>query len=269
MAAEVCDSPRAVTVERAAEIYLRYQKAAENHPKHRSKLEETRIRHGKMLGAERQILSEMDEPTLIFLSLRLSPTERQNGHRRWIEPVRLGGRLSDSWGRVRDVLTYQLKEYNSEYAAITSMTTSAASPHKHALVYVEDPDNEITVDIAESAIDSHVRNTVGAEAEDHPVNPRESDAGMVFHDVPKADDVPDETLLEVFKRRDKEPFSLPSVPLYYMANQQPHWVLKNVYDGESDIHKDSIQVDGGAIAWALPWKNYSSSRGFSDDNHSD
>ena len=148
------------------------------------------------------------------------------------------------------------------------MTTSAATPHRHAVIYVDDPDDVIGIGVAESAVQSHVNNCEGAFPEDHPVEPGQSDAGMVFHEIPKADEVPEETLLDVFHARGEQSFSLPSVPLYYMSIQQPHWALKNVYDRTSDIHANSIHVEGAAIAWALSWKEYSSSEGFEDKSFS-
>jgi hypothetical protein len=268
-AADVCPDPRPVTVGKARDIYLAYQKAAWDDPERTSRLEHTQNRNGRMLGAERNILSEMEDPTLIFLSLRLSPVEERHGARRWIPPSILGDRLGAAWQNVRGVLRYQLREYDSEYAAITAMTTSAATPHRHAAIYVDDPDDEIDISVAESAVRSHLNNCEGAEPEDHPVEPDQSDAGMVFYDVPKAEQVPEETLIDVFHARGEQSFSLPSVPLYYVSIQQPHWALKNVYDGTSDIHADSIHVDGAAIAWALSWREYSHSEGFADDGHSE
>jgi hypothetical protein len=266
-AVDVCPDPRPVAVGKAREIYLAYQKAAWNDPHKTSRLEHTQDRNGRMLGAERHILSEMEDPTMIFLSLRLSPVEEQYGERRWIPPSILGDRLGDAWQNVRAVLGPQLRDYESQYAAITAMTTSAATPHRHAAIYVDDPDDEVGIGVAESAVQSHVNNCKGAHPEDHPVEPDQSDAGMIFHDIPWAEQVPEETLLDLFHARGEQSFSLPSIPLYYMSIQQPHWALKNVYDGTSDINADSINVDGAAIAWALSWREYSSSEGFTDEGY--
>lgn len=264
-AAEACPNPRPVTVEKARKIYLAYQHAAWKDPTMTSTLERTQSHHGKLLGAERHILSELDDPTLIFLSLRLSPIEVENGHRRWIFPSILGDRLGDAWQNVWNVLSYQLKDYRWEYATIIGMTDSAATPHRHVAIYVEDPNDEVGIGIAKSAVKSHVNNCKGAYPEDHPVEPDQRDAGIVFHEIPKADEVSDERLIEISETRGEQSFSRTSIPLYYMANQQPHWALKNVYDGESEINSDSIDVDGAAIAWALPWRECSSSENFVDE----
>ncbi|MDB2276846.1 hypothetical protein PM022_20465, partial [Halorubrum ezzemoulense] len=146
------------TVEKAREIYLAYQRASWQSSERTSELERTQNRTGMMLGAERHILSEMDDPTLLFLSFRLSPIEENDGLRRWIPPATLADRLGDAWQNVRSVLNYQLSEYDSEYATITAMTTSAATPHRPAAVYVDDPDDEVGIEVAESAGESHVNN---------------------------------------------------------------------------------------------------------------
>jgi len=199
----------------------------------------------------------MDNPTLIFLYLRVSPIDRQNGQRRWIPPVTLDNRLADSWENVRSVLNYQLRDYDREYVWITAATDSAATPHRHVLIYVEDSHNQIGIEIPRAAIDSFVANTIGAEASFHPVELGQRDAGIIFYDPPKAD--------EALKNRNFEeyggPFWIPTVPLYYMANQLPHW-FKNVYDPAHPIDTDSVQVDGGAVAWASQNNWVSCSQGF-------
>jgi len=247
-----------MTIERASEAYLRYQKAAENSADKTSLLGRTRNTYGRLLGGDVEIRDQMDNPTLLFLSLRVSPIHREGGHRRWIPPVTLDSRLADSWENVRAVLNYQLQDYPREYVWITAATDSAATPHRHVLSYVEDPDDEITIEVQRSAVQSFVDNTQGAEHAFHPVQPGESDAGIVFHDPPLADQSIGSHPIE----HHEIPFGIPSVPICYMANQLPHWAIKNVYDPTSDVHNDSPEVDGGAVAWASPNNWVSSSQGF-------
>jgi hypothetical protein len=264
-AADMCPNPRPVTVEKAREIYLRYQYTAWKDRPWRSKLEQTQDAVGKLYGAERSVFERMGNPTLVFLSLRLSPIERDDdGSRRWVHPSLLMSRLADSWDNVKSVLRYQLREYDSEYAWIIGFTDSAATPHRHVAVYVDDPDNEIGVGVAESAVKSHVRHCPGATEKDHPVEKGQNDAAIVEHDISKAL-LSDETISNVYAARRTESFSLPSVRFSYMMNQQPHWALKNVYDPTDDTHADSVAVDGAAIAWALPWRLRGSSAGFVDE----
>jgi hypothetical protein len=254
-AREECDQPRPMTLERAREAYLRYQRAAYNSGM-TSVLEDTETRHGKILGAERDLLERYDDDvTVIFLSLRLSPVEYQNGERRWIEPVKLDQHLHGGWQNVYETMKYHLGAFDYEYFAITTTTTSAATPHTHVVIWVDDPDDEVHIGMAESMVGSHVNNVRGAYDKDHPVEEGKSDAGIVFHDPPRVsfDGVDDETLGEIASHNEVgERVYRNTVPTYYAANQQPHWVLKNVYDAESDINSDSPLVDDGPIAMAAP-----------------
>lgn len=243
-----------MTVRRASEAYLRYQRNAEKGGEWPSLLERTRNRYGRLIDADTKVRDDMTDPTLLFLSLRLSPIRRENGRRRWIPPVALDSRLTDSWDNVYDNLRNQLREYQYEYVFVTAATRSAGTPHRHVLVYVEDPDDDIDIEVARSAVDSFVRNTKGAEHADHPVNEGQSDAGNIYHDIPIAE--------EGMRHREGNPFGAPSVPLYYMALQLPHWVIKQVYDRTSDINADSPKVDGAAAAWSSPNNWVGSSRGF-------
>ncbi len=87
-AAEQCPNPQPLTVERAAEAYVTYQKALWNHPNRTSRYERIRTQHGQLLGGARDVWEQYDDPTILFCSLRLSPIEIQNGQRRWIEPIK-------------------------------------------------------------------------------------------------------------------------------------------------------------------------------------
>jgi len=259
MAVEVCPTPRPMTVERASEAYLRYQRAVYNRAEWTSLGERTRNRHGVLMGAERDLLNQYgDDVTVVFLSLRLSPVEVLNGERRWVPPVQLDQRLHDSWQNVYGTLSYQLRDFDFEYVAVTTTTTTAATPHTHVQILVEDPEDEVSVEMARSMVDSHVSNTKGAYPEDHPVKDSQQDAAIVFHDPPRVDFNEDRDL-RILKARDGEGFPMNTVTMQYMADQRPHWVLDNVYDGASDVDHDSVLVDGGAVAWASPhrWLKWS------------
>jgi len=250
-----------MTIERASEAYLRYQRAVYNREDWTSHYERTRNQHGEMMGAERDVLAEYGEDvTIIFLSFRLSPIEEINGERRWVPPVKLDQRLHDSWQNVYATMDYQLRDFDWEYVAVTTTTTTAATPHTHVQILVEDPDDEASAKMARSMVDSHVSNTKGAYPEDHPVEKNERDAGIVLHDPPRVD--PDEDRdLGILKARDGEGFPMNTVTMQYMADQRPHWALENVYNGDSDVGSDSVLVDGAAIAWASPHRWLKSSEG--------
>lgn len=262
MAADECPEPRAMTVGRAREVYLRYERAAWKRPDRTGALERVRQQHGRLLGGERDVLKRYGgDATVLFLSLRVSPIAVVDGRRRWVEPVKLDQWLDDGWQRVYHRMYDQLSGFDWEYVGVTAATRSAATPHLHLLVYVRDPDSEVGIEVAQSLVESHVGGATNAYESDHPVEAGDRDAGMVFHDPPTAE-MDDETALDVLRTRDGEGFP-PSTPmLKYMATQRPHWVIEAVYDGESDTDADSVLVDGGAVAWAAPHDWLKSSSGF-------
>ena len=257
-AKESCPSPRPMTVERASEAYAVYQKASLNAPDRISELERTQSRHGRILGGDIELRDRMENPTLILLSLRVSPIHRENGRRQWIHPVTLDSRIADSWENVRSTLSYHLKDHWYEYVWITATTSSAATPHRHVLIYVDDPDDSVGIEVPRAAVSSFVNNTQGAEHGFHQVEPNQSDAGIIFHEVPTAE--------KAYKSHpvdyDPTAWAKPSVPIYYMANQQPNWALKNLYDGTTNVSVDSTPIEGAAIAWCSPNKWFDSSNGF-------
>lgn len=253
-----CDDPRAVTVERAGEIYVRYQKSADNDGNRYSLLQKCRKQQYKYMRAESRLRRRMHDPTLIFLSLRVSPIRIECGKREWVNPVVLDNRISDAWGNVKSVLDYQLKDFWWEYCWVTAGTDSAATPHRHVLIYVKDSNNEVTVDMVRAAVESFKRNAKGAERASHAVTAGESDAGMLFHDPPLAE--------QSMANRDYEVHGalsrITTVHLYYALNQRPHWALKNVYDGDEQTDSGSVDVQAAAIAWASNNHWIGSSDGF-------
>ncbi len=230
-----------------------------------SPLDRAKDLYGRALGAERELMDEIANPSLLFLSLRQSPVEYDRG-RRWIEPLRLRSELNKSWKNVRQTLYRKLSGHDRyEYLWVCSYTRSAASPHLHVLVYVDDPDDELSISTARSAVNSHVRANDYAEKQHHEVEPDQSDAGIVTHSVPKAyDEIDDNDLADVYYYRDEESFSLTSTFLTYLLSQYPHFVLEHVWNSNSDIHAHDPLVDGATISFASQFDEYGSSRGFPD-----
>lgn len=230
-----------------------------------SPLDRAKDLYGRALGGERELMEQIANPSLLFLSLRQSPVEYDRG-RRWIEPLRLRSELNKAWGNVRQTLYRKLSGYDRyEYVWVCSYTRSAATPHLHVLVYVDDPDDELSISTARSAVNSYVKANDYADKQHHEVTKGESDAGIVTHSVPRDDDrIPDDSYKEVLEHRDGDSFKPTSSFLLYMMTQYPHWVLSHVWDGSSDLHAHDPLVDGATISFASQFDEYGSSRGFPD-----
>jgi hypothetical protein len=230
-----------------------------------SPLDRAKDLYGRALGGERKLVDEIQNPSLLFLSLRQSPVEYNRG-RRWIEPLRLRSELNKAWGNVRQTLYRKLSKFDRwEYVWVCSYTRSAATPHLHVLVYVDDPHDELSISTARSAVDSFVRANDYAEKRYHQVTKGESDAGIVAHSVPRDDDrISDESYRRVYEHRDGDVFKRTSSFLLYMMTQYPHFVLSHIWNGDSDLHAHDPLVDGATVSWASQFDEYGSSRGFPD-----
>jgi len=264
-AGDICDNPRPLTLDKARDVYLGYKRKEMNTPDETSPLERTRNLFGRVLGGERELLSQMDSPSLLFVSLRQSPIMEDKRRREWIRPVRLCEELHSPWKNIRRLLSRRLSDKfpRWEYARVTGYTTSAATPHFHLLVYVEDPDDELSLDVGRAVVDSHLRGNQYAERRGHPVVEGESDAAMVTHHVPReTDQVGSWSRISVNEHHDVDNKDTSNF-IRYMMNQLPHWVLDHIWEN-NDINNTSTLVDGAVISWASPYDDYGSSRGFPD-----
>jgi hypothetical protein len=263
-AANICENPQPMTLEKARKVYLSYKRAEMNRDGHTSDLEYVRGLYGNIMDAERQLMDEMENPSTIFLSLRQSPIREDAGRREWVSPLRLCEKLHSPWKRVYDALRDGTSEFQQwEYVTVTSHTASAATPHKHILWYVEDPDDELSLEVGKTAVRRYVDANPLASMEYHQVEDRESDAAVIEHEISRGCDRVDQSnYIDVLDQRDGEPFAPNSEALIYMMSQLSSWVLAHVWDGSSDIHRDSPLVDGAVIEWASYHRTWTSSKGF-------
>lgn len=283
--AENCDAPIPMTIERAATTTYAYETAA-YHSDRTSRFERVRDTHGRYMDAERELLERWNgEVTTGLLSLRIRPvdevpkgeveeggganygltsvadaeddsTESDGGEtvRRWWPPVQIDNRLHDGWEYVRDRLRAHLESFEYGYCWVVGTTDSAATPHLHVLLWIRDPDEEITVEHLRPAVESFVRNTTGAYPDDHPVSPGESDAAVTRHDPPRCDGIDDDQLLHIYHERGDEGFPINTAGFNYVMNQRPEWCMREVVEND-DVGRgavDYVDLDGAAIAWASP-----------------
>jgi hypothetical protein len=189
-------------------------------------------------------------------------TDHSDPAQDWIEPVRLDERIHDSWESVRETLRYHLDEFEDwEYAWVVSTTDTAATPHLHVYLYVEDPDDELTVKHLRPAVESYVSNTIGAHPDDHRVSADESDAATVFHD-PETISYEPSQVRQILREMDTDRFKPNTRGLAYLLSQRPDWALRRILTGQSSRDDEQTALEGAAIAWASPKKWLDSSEGF-------
>lgn len=253
-AAGVCPNPEPLTVQESAEVYLRYQQSALNSPNRTSKLQKGLATYASLLDADRQLRLQYDGLTTVLLSRRLSPIS--DG--KWITPFEIderlhGGRANSS---VTDSLKYHLREFEFEYVGVTATTDSAATPHEHIYIWIDDPENTITTSDFKPPIDLHIKYT-----EATPENHREGEAITVEHDPPLVNTEPDKINHIQERSLAADGGSLPQNTrgAQYLASQLPHLSLAGRFTESETI--DQIQIDGGTIAWATRHKWLRSSGG--------
>ena len=196
------------------------------------------------MTAERELIDEIDNPSVMFLSLSQSPI--RDGE--WIRPVPLRRALNDPWDNMKRMLRRKLSEFpRYEYVRATRYSDTAATPHNHLLVFVEDTADELHSDVAESIVNCYVRGNEFASPEKH------EDASILEHDIPKANNNRSES--------DSHSHSN-STFLTYMMNQHPDWCLTKIWDPSSAVDTDSTQVDAATIAWSSHLDGFSASNGF-------
>jgi len=267
-AANHCPSPQPMTVKRASEAYLRYQRAAWNRPADTSTYERALETYAGLLEADRQLRRDYDGLTTVMITRRLSPLDDNGG---WLPPIAIDSQLQDSAAKrsFTRSIRYHLRGFEFEYLGVTATTDSAATPHEHVLVWIEDPDDTIGVNDVAPALAKHVEKVPNAYEDDHEyADDGSTGAITVRHDPPLVDHVP-ERMSAVFAESEaveegQSPTDGDRVPVntagaQYLASQLPHLAIGDVFESERTV--DDVQLDGGAIAWASPWKWRRSSSG--------
>lgn len=252
-AADVCDSPQPVTLQRAREIYIRYIRSSWMNSDFTSKYERHRRNwYPRILQSDRE-LQRTTRLTTVMLTRRLSPTDESGS---WTSPVKLdemlnGGEVRDS---VQKAIRYHLKEHNHSYVAVTAPTETAATPHEHIYLWIDDPEDEISVAHFEPALEKHLKYCPRAYAEDHQYADDGSEGAItVRHDPLVVDEEPEK--VEEIKKKDVASQSQPddyarnTRGAQYIASQLAHLPLGERFNGQVD-NPALTMLEGGAISWA-------------------
>jgi hypothetical protein len=174
--------------------------------------------------------------------------------RRWLPPVQLDAELRQRWDPIRNALTHHLGEFDTEYLWLVGTTDSANTPHLHVLVWIHDPDDEVTVDHFRPVVDKFVTDDNRAKPEHHMIEQGESDAAVIEH-APAVYDHGEAA------KDDEDAVGPNTTGLAYLLNQRPEWCLKRLEDGETARHEERIALEGVATSWASPFDWIGSSHG--------
>lgn len=171
MAADICDDPRPMTVGEAADAYRQFALNEIATDGWTDKLLDARNRYRRIMEADRRLVREYDLTT-VLLSLRLSPTTREDDDVAdgWHPPLRLDGWLHEAWSSVRSAFDYRISDklgLDYEYVAVTAGTDPRATPHRHVLLWIDDPDDAVTGDLFSGVLNKHVEQVPTAYTRDH------------------------------------------------------------------------------------------------------
>jgi len=298
MAADSCgEKARPMTVERAATAYYVYQSALLDRPDGKGgRLGHLKTSYAEAMAAERALRHEWDgEETTALLSFRLPPVEPVEGGvsgndddygihftfdsrgdtdsseqpaRQWLPPLQIDTRLRDPWRNIYQALYRNLGDFEWEYYWIVSPTDSAATPHMHVYLWIQDPDDEITADHIAPAVETFVRNADSAREEHHPIDDNaDSGAAVIRHDPDLLDTDSmakgEDQIIENYEQEGEKGLQLNTAGFAYLQHQRPDWVLKRLRSGETSIPDEQTALEGAAIAWASPNDWVGSSDGFS------
>jgi len=187
-----------------------------------------------------------------MLTLREVPTDQDD---RWMPPLQLDMMLNNKkvTESVRKALNYRLGRkagLEFEYVRVVAPTESAATPHEHRYLWVDDPDNVVNVEQIKPALEKHLKYCPEAHREHHPTDPQgENGAITIRHDPPLVD--------EDSARGDDLRHTQGG---QYLASQLPHLPLGDKFDPQKDDPKATL-LEGGAVAWASSKRWFGASRG--------
>lgn len=253
-----------MTVAEAGEMYLKVQRSTWQDGTLTSKYERHKSEtYPRILEADRHFRAKYDGVTTAMLTRRLSPLNESG---EWLTPWECSEMLH---GRgvhkpIRGALTYKLGDFKFEWIAVTAPTQSAGTPHEHIYLWIDDPDDDVTVDHILPARDKHLKYCADAYEKHHQYRAGGTGGAVtVQHDPDLIDSVPD----EFFSIAENSPtYEDTGKVLHntrgaqYLASQLAHLPVGDFYTkGRPD--PPQALFEGAALAWASPRDWFRAGRG--------
>nr|WP_157969360.1 hypothetical protein [Haloplanus rubicundus] len=199
----------------------------------------------RLCVADRQLRERYDDVTTAMITRRLSPIEDGD----WMPPLQIDHQLHNSsvWKSVYRGYTGALEDYDFEYVAVSAPTSTAATPHQHIYLWIEDPDNQIMANDFGPVIERHLKHCPNAYRKDHEYDEDgQSGTITVRHDP------------SLTNHEQHEPITKGA---QYLASQLAHLPLGDFYRADKD-DPDEALLEGAAISWATDHNWFRSSQGF-------
>jgi hypothetical protein len=240
----------ALTVGEARDSYCKIERSNyhSDNPKEQAKCKKGLKKYWRILEGGRRLRERYgDRLTMGMVTRRLSPLDDSG---EWLTPWECnemlhGGAIHRS---MRDAWRYQLKNYNYKWVRVTAGTRTAGTPHEHILFWVEDGDDEITVDHFSTTLDKHLDHCQNAYEKHHTYRQDGTDGAITVQHSPSLLDTDPEKMAHLLVHTDAPP-RRNTAGAQYLASQLSHVQMLDYFDSKKADPVDPL-IDGAAIAWS-------------------
>lgn len=256
------DGDRALTAEKARETYLKTERASWNvdgrtsrHKRHCKGL------YRRILEADRRLQERYEGLTTAKLTRGLARSDDVGD---WLTLWELDEMLNGGEVRnqIRQSINYRLGKkggFDFEWVAVTSVTQTTGTPREYIYLWIDDPDDKVTVQHLAPALEKHLKGCQNAHEEDHQF--QESGTGgaiTVEHTPPLVDYIP-ERFFDIQKESEAEPRPT-TTGAAFVAQKLVHLPVGDYAKSNRKNPPDTL-LEGAALAWASPYRWFRASRG--------
>lgn len=254
----VDDDGEPLSLSEAADTYLRLVQYNRNRDDHTSRYETAKEYHyPRILDADRYFQDSFEGLTTCLITRSvISPDEAADQHTLWeLNEMLNGAGIRRS---VREALDYHLDAFEFEWVAVTTPESRLGAPRELIYLWVNDPDDEISVGDLEPALERHVERCPAADWEAHEYSDDGTDGAIQFqHDPEHASQEP-EQYVSIFGATDHTP-NPPTTGALHVATNLPDLVVGNLSDGDSSDAEPAL-IQGAALGYVVSqdWVRFSS-----------
>lgn len=250
------ENGKPLTVGEAMKTYVKIVRSNWNSEKYTSKYERHLNLYRRILHADRCVQQQFSDVTTVLFTRRLSPLKDEG---EWLTPWKCNEMLhGDSVQRsIRESLSYSLDPFDWEWIGVTAPTEGAGTPHEHLYLWIDDPDDAITTDHIEPALEKHLKHCAHAYENDHQYQQDGSDGAITIKHTPPIDPEWRKKVAKQIIREETAP-KPNTAGAIYLASQLAHLSVSDYYSSEQDA-PDQL-LEGAALAWASPYNWFRASQ---------
>lgn len=160
---------------------------------------------------------------------------------------------------VHGSLRYHLREFDFEWVAVTTTTRITGTPREYIYLWIDDPNNELSVDHLSPALELYLDNCKNAYTEDYPFR-QDGGAGAITvrHTPPLVDGPPDQFF--DIAEESEFPSYANTTGAKFVAQRLAHLPIGDYTKSNRDDPPDAA-LDGGVYAWMSPYNWFRPSGG--------